>query len=536
MAKEGIRNKIARNDPCPCGSGKKYKKCHGRLSSVQRSRHQGEVTEAEIKRKVAELEARQKQREQQQGLGRPIISTFFKGYRFVAVGSAMHWSKNWKTFHDFLFDYIRKVFGSEWGNAELKKTFEDRHPVIQWYDLICRYQKETISNPGQVHTAPGTGAVAAYLGLAYNLYLLAHNAKIQQVLIDRLKNRDQFSGAYYETFVAAIFIKAGFDLEFENEADGTKSHCEFKATYRETGANFSVEAKARVAGKSHADVGNQLYNALLKEANHTRVVFIDVNVPDDASQQHSISYIEETLAGLRGRESSLTIHGNPAPEAYIIVTNHPYEYSLKTSHFRVSALAEGFKMPEFKIGAKFSSIRAALRAREKHHEMFTLMDSIREHYEIPSTFDGEIPELAFGKTETRLRIGKKYLVLDDKGKEVVGELVEATVAWDNAVGIYRLEDGRSIIAKNPLTEDELSAYDRYPDTFFGVYKTQGRKAETPLELFDFFYETYQKTPKEKLLEFLKDHPDFEKLQGESQEELAIIYCERMAYVAFSVRE
>jgi preprotein translocase subunit SecA len=22
-------NKVGRNDPCPCGSGKKYKKCHG---------------------------------------------------------------------------------------------------------------------------------------------------------------------------------------------------------------------------------------------------------------------------------------------------------------------------------------------------------------------------------------------------------------------------------------------------------------------------------------------------------------------------
>ncbi|EHF5014924.1 hypothetical protein AA621_005056, partial [Enterobacter hormaechei] len=24
--------KVGRNDPCPCGSGKKYKACHGRLS------------------------------------------------------------------------------------------------------------------------------------------------------------------------------------------------------------------------------------------------------------------------------------------------------------------------------------------------------------------------------------------------------------------------------------------------------------------------------------------------------------------------
>jgi len=24
--------KVGRNDPCPCGSGKKYKHCHGKLS------------------------------------------------------------------------------------------------------------------------------------------------------------------------------------------------------------------------------------------------------------------------------------------------------------------------------------------------------------------------------------------------------------------------------------------------------------------------------------------------------------------------
>jgi preprotein translocase subunit SecA len=29
-----VRNaqKVGRNDPCPCGSGKKYKQCHGRLN------------------------------------------------------------------------------------------------------------------------------------------------------------------------------------------------------------------------------------------------------------------------------------------------------------------------------------------------------------------------------------------------------------------------------------------------------------------------------------------------------------------------
>jgi preprotein translocase subunit SecA len=27
-----FNQKIGRNDPCPCGSGKKYKQCHGKLA------------------------------------------------------------------------------------------------------------------------------------------------------------------------------------------------------------------------------------------------------------------------------------------------------------------------------------------------------------------------------------------------------------------------------------------------------------------------------------------------------------------------
>jgi preprotein translocase subunit SecA len=27
-----LAGKVGRNDPCPCGSGKKYKQCHGKLS------------------------------------------------------------------------------------------------------------------------------------------------------------------------------------------------------------------------------------------------------------------------------------------------------------------------------------------------------------------------------------------------------------------------------------------------------------------------------------------------------------------------
>jgi preprotein translocase subunit SecA len=32
MPAEREGTKIGRNDPCPCGSGKKYKQCHGKLN------------------------------------------------------------------------------------------------------------------------------------------------------------------------------------------------------------------------------------------------------------------------------------------------------------------------------------------------------------------------------------------------------------------------------------------------------------------------------------------------------------------------
>ena len=32
LAAETGERKVGRNDPCPCGSGKKYKQCHGRLA------------------------------------------------------------------------------------------------------------------------------------------------------------------------------------------------------------------------------------------------------------------------------------------------------------------------------------------------------------------------------------------------------------------------------------------------------------------------------------------------------------------------
>jgi hypothetical protein len=82
-----------------------------------------------------------------------------------------------------------------------------------------------------------------------------------------------------------------------------------------------------------------------------------------------------------------------------------------------------------------------------------------------------------------------------------------------------------------MTEEELIAYRRQPDTFFGVTLKQTQKARDPLDLFDFFYEGYKKTPRERLLEFVKSRADFDVLLKLSDEELLISYCEGLVYSA-----
>ena len=84
------------------------------------------------------------------------------------------------------------------------------------------------------------------------------------------------------------------------------------------------------------------------------------------------------------------------------------------------------------------------------------------------------------------------------------------------------------MATNPLTEEELEDYRRYPDTFFDAVTPVGAKVRTFVEKCDFLFKTYQHSPREKLLEFMSEAQDIDHLRTLEQRDLAIIYCERMA--------
>ncbi len=211
--------------------------------------------------------------------------------------------------------------------------------------------------------------------------------------MNRLKDPGQFQGVRYEIFVTASFVKAGFDIEFEDESDKTKSHCEFVATFKALGKKYSVEAKSRhrpgllgQQGPRRSDdkirlrIGNLLRSALKKEADHTRIVFIDINMPPEEGGP----FERRWFRGLMNEVSKVEkedLDNKPAPPAYLIFTNHPYHYvgddeQEPGKNFLMTAI----NMEHFKINVPEI-------ARASDPPVFKLWESINTHTKVPNDFD-----------------------------------------------------------------------------------------------------------------------------------------------------
>lgn len=470
---------------------------------------------------LAQKKAEEMRRQSMQGKGRPIISTNFKGQKLVTVGNTLHYSpeEKTKTFSDFLSNYVRELFAPEWGNTEIAKPFDQRHTFMQWYDGLCRLQQKHYKQ-GEVFETPATGLVVAYTSLAYNLYLLGHNVEIQTHLLQRLKNKDSFYSALYETHVAAWFILAGFELSLENEQDSTTTHCEFTAK-APSGACYSVEAKSRDPLKENFAIGNQLYKALKKNASYQRIVCIDMAIRQEHIDNQK-AFIDKIVSRIRRKETTLKINGELAPPAYIFVTNIPHHLHLRDERAKRALLADGFKIEDFGY-KKFPSLTAGYKARLKHADVYSVMESF-EKYTIPSTFDGELPEFSFGNAERRFILGDRHKLSDT----VIGVLMNGLVseAEKKATLIFQTDCGKSAIYTAELSNAEIAAYKRHPETFFGKIAPVGSKCETAMELFEFFYESLKDTPREKMLDWFSTSLDLTELKNLSTPELAFAYTER----------
>lgn len=471
------------------------------------------------------------QSERQQGLGRGIISAYADDTRIVIVGKRKCWRK-WMTFHDFLYAYIIDVLGREWFHAEAAKASDLRHPILRWHERLIALSKTHSAEPGQVKRIQITGAVNAYLTLAYDLYTLEHNADqaktsgIQNLLLRRLKHPDQFVGARYEIRVAAMFLRAGFDLSWEDETDRSTTHGEFTATYPKTGKSFWVECKMRnqsPTAKSQKGFGKfvgLVSDALKKKTDIERLVFVDINTP--AKPRVAGSYYDWRTAAvhaLRLFEGSKDASG--LPDALVFITNFPDHHHLDEVAADTGAILEGFKTDEYRTG-QTTTVRQKIEQRERHPEVEAFFASLVEHIEVPSTFDGDIPGL---NEEQRLLIGRRY-EMDDG---LIGELEDACV--DEQSGkvwlVMHMEDERRMIYQNQLTEPEFAAWKRYPETFFGEVRHPQGNIDDPVEIFDRLLDVYSQTPKERLLAFMAPDlgPNRDALALLEQPALARLYAE-----------
>ena len=544
--------KTGRNQICHCGSNKKFKHCHGCIDApIEVAKTISSSFDAVIQQKIREMEAQHVQRENQQGLGRSIISTEFQGHRVVAVGNKLLSSKNWRTFHDFLRDYLIGRLGQEWFKSELEKPEAQRHQILRWYERSIADAKRLSIKVGDIFTGPMTGAQRAFLNLANNIYLIAHHAApdsadaLLQTFVRKLKSdrSDDFVGKLFETYAAAAFLKAGFTLAYEDEMKGSESKVEFVATFPKTGKKFSVEVKTRNRADGEdgvADdykrlrVANKLNKALAKKAAHTRVVMIEVNIPDILSGEVLEGWPISALNQIREAEKIPAPDGSEKPSAYVLVTNHAFHNNLDAVNVGAQVIAAGCRIRDFGPDVSFNRFKDVLESEDRHQEILALLDSMNTHYDIPSTFDGENPEIAF-RTDggnARLKIGQTYLVPGSDGCEVSGRLVDAVVEEHSKTftGIYQTISN-SVIIRGPLSDEELAAWKRHPDTFFGEVKQVSRTANNWLELAKLFYESYRHADRENLLNWMKGAQDYNELSRLSQMELAIIYCERAAWAA-----
>jgi hypothetical protein len=506
---------MRRNAPCYCGSGKRFKHCHGKLGSEQES-------STEVLRR------------QQQGFGKPIQSYLLRDGRAMVVGRTLLMGK-WPSFTNFLLDYFAERIGRQWIASEMQLG-EAGHPIAQW---AIKMREQNIGRPrGVVAKITVNNAFRSMVSAAYNLYLIEHHYEqydqpLFQRMLTRLRMKDGLLATLSEANTAASFLKAGFCLEYEDDLRPGQ-HAEFTATYPPTGRRFSVEVKTRSAPdttgdlKSRLKLKNKLSQALKKKLPFARVVFIDLNIPENITDIEN-SALEELLRQIEDAERTLKINGSPAPSAYLFLVNQPFHYNLTSIEGAPLICALGFRLETFQ--PRISTFRQMVQGREKHPEMYRLIESMKVHSDLPSTFDGQHPEFAFDIDAARRRwlVGNEYLVPGPGDEEVLAQLQSATATPETKTmhGVF-LAKGTNFIVQSPMTEAEIAAYKRSPETFFGVVQNVTRQAKDTIELAEFFHENYKNTAKDRLLALLKDHPAIEMLRNFSQNDLAIFISEQWA--------
>lgn len=480
-------------------------------------------------------------RQNQQGLGKPIIAVKHKDHQIVAVKNRLHFSKSWKTFPDFLMFYIKEVLGSEWGSIEIAKPESERHQIIQWYQRFCLYQKESNAPDGEVRSTEVNGLVSCYLGLAYNLYLLAHNVELQTILVARLKDRSNFQGAFYELMVAGALIRAGYELILEDETDRKTKHCEFAAIHKASGKRYSVEAKMRsvngLLGKTEKDGSNDqkplskiithLHGALKKPSEAERLVFIDINAPMDAniSEENRPEILDAATKKIIDYENNPQA---PNAEAFVFITNNAMHRHLYERP--VSAVSPiGFRIAGFNRPGHYS-FAEKYALDQKYQLLFDIADALGKIGSFPSTFDGSLPSDNTPGEPERLQVGQTYNFTDAIPGGLIGTVRSAAVMESTKTAhiVVNTPDGQGHLLTEQMSDAAFADYLENKEAYFGEIQNVSTTSKTPYEFFCRMMEIYADYDRTQLAIQMSMKPDDARIAGMSDQQLREHICEQMA--------
>jgi len=216
--------------------------------------------------------------------------------RFRPLWNRLFYSPQEQPFHQFLDGLVVDTMGKEWFEQQLTLPYDKQNAIVRWRSSTISLLKK----PGDADDAISTGhtltgPAKAYLCLGYDLYWLQLVHKLPESLVKRLKEFQPFQGARYEILIAAVFARAGFDIDWIDDTKATGKHPEFIATHRQTQQKVGVETKSRKRQGSYNFAGTVspethlkgdvfgLYETAIKQSPQGGLpflIFIDANVPD----------------------------------------------------------------------------------------------------------------------------------------------------------------------------------------------------------------------------------------------------------------
>lgn len=273
--------------------------------------------------------------------------------RIVVAGSQiLQIPASW-TFAEFLISYGRSELGIDWISEN--QAASEPHPLVSHLKAGLSALRPAGQTDGPFIELMTNADLYAFISFAYDLFTVADNALVQASLLDRIRHTKQYQGARYELFAAASLLRAGFTIEFEDESDSKRSHCEFTATHGKAGRSYSVEAKSRhrdeqsAAGTPQARMYKILQQALKKRADHERIIFADVNLPPDSKALFEEEWHKEIGTTLKALEQNQRTD-DPWPQAIVFFTNRKTSpWRSRESENQSTVLLTAINHPLFKI-------------------------------------------------------------------------------------------------------------------------------------------------------------------------------------------